>query len=76
MDPITILTITSGALSIVETLAPTIEAMANRGEITPEQQAQVKARLDTLRSSAAFQGPEWVPSQAGGTEGAKDTKGQ
>ncbi len=49
------------ALELTEKLMPQIQAAIQKGEITPEQQAVLKARADAMRLYA-FDGPEWTPS--------------
>ncbi len=51
--------IADGALTMLEKLAPVIAEAAKTGQITPEQQTALKARVDALRGHAAFSGPEW-----------------
>jgi hypothetical protein len=46
-------------------LWPQIQEMARRGEISPEQEEQLKAKLALLRlgkDGPAFSGPEWKPA--------------
>lgn len=64
MDPITILSLASAGLSIVEQLAPKIQQLFASGEITPQQQADLMARYAQLltNSAASFAGSEWTKS--------------
>lgn len=61
MDPITLISLASGAMSMVETLIPAIQKLAQSGEITKEQQQAVLEKYNALVSSgdAMFEGPEW-----------------
>lgn len=65
MDPVTILSIVDSAAQILESLAPELTALKNKGLITDEQQAQLMAGYKSLEQLAAgqFQGPEWAPSK-------------
>ena len=60
MDPLTIITVTNGLIGLLETLVPKIGELVSKGEITPETQAALLARIQKLRSGEAFQGPEWA----------------
>lgn len=60
MDPITIITAASAAATLLQTLLPEIQAMANKGQISPEDQQKLWNSIQGLKSSAAFQGPEWT----------------
>lgn len=53
MDPITIAT---GAISILQTVIPYINEAVKKGQVTPEEQASVLAKLDELRTKSAFTG--------------------
>lgn len=53
------LAIVDGTLTMLERLFPLITQMVQSGEITVEQQAALKARVDALRTPESFQGPEW-----------------
>jgi hypothetical protein len=59
MEVTAIIAIISGAIQIVEAATPTIEALIKSGQISIEDQAKLKAKLDALRQAAAFSGPEW-----------------
>jgi hypothetical protein len=59
MEPLAILAIADGALTIVEKLAPVISDLAKAGQITPETQTALQARIEVLRQHDAFAGPEW-----------------
>lgn len=59
MDPITILALANGALSMVEMLAPKIAELFSKGEITAEQQQLIKDRYAKLHNGGQFDGPEW-----------------
>jgi hypothetical protein len=61
MDPITAIAAVSAALSLVESLIPKIAEWTKQGDISPEQQAELLAKYNSLRSRAdgQFTGPEW-----------------
>lgn len=59
MDPASTIVIANGAMLILETVLPLIKDALSKGEITIEQQAALKARIDALRDKSAFVGPEW-----------------
>lgn len=51
------------ALTILEKLAPSIEAAVQSGQITPAQQQGIYDRANALRpGGTAFSGTEWQPS--------------
>lgn len=54
----------SAILALIALLEPYIADAVKRGTITPEQQATLKARVDSLRAAAGgeYTGPEWEPS--------------
>lgn len=48
------------AISLIEKLLPTIEAAVARGEVTPEQQKEVRDRyLALIADVNRFNWPEW-----------------
>lgn len=51
----------SAALALAEKLAPKIQELFNRGEITFEQQQDLQNRYNRLKAVAdgQFTGPEW-----------------
>lgn len=55
------LALVNAGVGLLETLIPNIAKLVQSGEITPEQQATVRARYLSLRAAgdAAFTGPEW-----------------
>lgn len=55
--------IISAAMSLFDFLEPRIADATASGDITPEQQATLKDRIDKFRAGAGFEGPEWQPSQ-------------
>ena len=64
MDPVLIIGAVNGAIALIEQLAPLIQQMVQKGEITPQQQSNLDARIAALRpGGAAFAGPEWQPSK-------------
>lgn len=56
-----ILTAATGAVSLLQALAPTLQAIAATGNISDSQQASVKAINDALRGPLS--GPEWQLSR-------------
>lgn len=64
MDPATIILITNAALALLDEYLPKVKEMLDSGDITPEQQAALKARIAALRSHDAFAGPEWDTGNA------------
>jgi hypothetical protein len=61
MDPATILSLATVAIDLVEKLLPAIDQLRLKGNITAEQQQQVRARYESLKARAdgQFSGPEW-----------------
>lgn len=61
MDPITALALANAGLALMEQLIPQIQEAAHRGDITVEQQAEVRRRYLSLKARAEgqFAGPEW-----------------
>ncbi len=59
MEAEAVLAIVGGALTILEKVAPQLQAAMAAGNINPEAQAALKGRVDALRLSAVFSGPEW-----------------
>lgn len=59
MDPITILAIISGAQQIIKVAVPEVERLLASGEVSVEDQAKLKAAIDSIRDGSAFQGSEW-----------------
>jgi len=61
MTPANTVLVVTSALTLVEQLLPKITELASRGEISAEQQAEVRARYESLKVKAAgqFSGPEW-----------------
>jgi hypothetical protein len=62
MDPVTLLAVINGAISIIEAAAPGIQAAVKSGEISPDVQAAIQARIAALHLAVAFSGPEWQQS--------------
>jgi hypothetical protein len=59
MEPAAILAIIDGALLIIQKAVPAAQAMFSSGEISAQDQAALKAKIDSLRDGTAFSGPEW-----------------
>lgn len=53
----------SAALALLDFLEPRIADARASGDITTEQQATLKDRIDKFRSGAGFDGPEWQTAQ-------------
>lgn len=64
MDPITIIAALSAGIKLVKELAPVVQDMFNKGQITKEQQEEVMKEFQSLKTGAGgeFAGPEWQPS--------------
>jgi hypothetical protein len=58
------LALAMAALELAEKLWPRINDAIQRGEVTVEEQAALKARIDSLRarSDGQFRGAEWLVS--------------
>jgi hypothetical protein len=59
LDPITILAIISGAQQIIKVAVPEVERLLASGEVSVEDQAKLKAAIDSIRDGSAFHGSEW-----------------
>jgi hypothetical protein len=60
MDPLTALAIADGLVTLLEKLAGPIQEAVKKGQISPETQAALDARIQALRQGGAgFAGPEW-----------------
>lgn len=61
MEAAAIIAAINGAVQLIAALTPLIEQARLKGEISVEQQAELKAAFDSLRSAAGgqFSGPEW-----------------
>lgn len=61
MNPLIILNLANAAMSLIENLLPQIQQFVQKGEVTAEQQAEIKARYESLKARAdgQFSGPEW-----------------
>lgn len=64
MDPITIITMVSAALSFAKEAIPQIQEWVNNGEISKEDQEKLLAEYKSLkdRANGEFSGPEWESS--------------
>lgn len=56
----------SAILALLALVEPYIADAVNKNSISPEEQAALKARVESLRAKASgeFKGPEWQPSTA------------
>jgi hypothetical protein len=61
METTAILAAVNAALDITTQLLPLINQLAAKGEVTPEQQAELLARYNSLKTQAdgQFTGPAW-----------------
>jgi outer membrane protein TolC len=62
MDPVTILSLANAGLPFIEQLITKVQELAANGEITPEQQAEVRAKYLSLKAkveAGPFTEPEW-----------------
>lgn len=61
MNPIAIVQLVNALFSMTEELLPQLSKMSKDGQITPEQQAKLIARYNSLKTRAdgQFSGPEW-----------------
>lgn len=61
MNPLAILATANAALSLLEQLLPLIDGLAAKGEVTPEQQAELLAKYNSLKTQAdgQFTGTAW-----------------
>ena len=61
METTAILAAVNAALDITTRLLPLIDQLAAKGEVTPEQQAELLARYNSLKTQAdgQFTGPAW-----------------
>lgn len=62
MEAAAILAIIDGALTILEKAAPSLEQAVNSGQVSNDVQQGNLDRLNALRLSTAFGGPEWRKS--------------
>jgi hypothetical protein len=59
METAAVIAAVNAAVDLIQALAPSVQAAIAKGEISPEVQAALKTKLDSLRTDAAFTGPEW-----------------
>jgi hypothetical protein len=59
MDPVTILAIISGAQQILKIAVPEVQRLLASGEVSAEDQAKLKAAIDSIRDGSAFTSDEW-----------------
>lgn len=57
--------IANGLIDLLEIVIPQVQQAAQKGQIDPDTQAKLLARIEGLRDirGPAFAGPEWQPSQ-------------
>lgn len=60
MNAVLVIAAINASLALVEKLLPLLKNFS-RGDITPEQQSELRRRYAALRAAgdAAFTGPEW-----------------
>lgn len=63
MEAVVVLSIFELAIGMVEKLTPIIEQLVSKGAITPDQQWELRSRIENIRNGHAFSGPEWTPTQ-------------
>ena len=61
MNPLIILALLDGALTMVEKLTPVVKGLFAKGDITVEQQQALLDRIAALSKDDAFSGPQWKP---------------
>lgn len=54
-----IIAIIDGLISMIEKLAPMVQQLASKGEVTVEQQQALMQRMEDLNKLDLFSGPEW-----------------
>lgn len=59
MTPAMILALIDLAISAIQKLAPVIKELAEKGDITVEQQQERADKIKALQADDLFAGPEW-----------------
>jgi hypothetical protein len=59
MEPAALLAIIDGALLIIQKAVPAAKELFQSGDVTAEQQAALKSRIDSIRDGSAFSGDAW-----------------
>lgn len=59
MSALTIIAMIDGFIAMIERLAPIIQQLAQKGEVTVEQQRMLMDRMGDLDRLDLFTGPEW-----------------
>lgn len=54
--------IIQAVLTLLDWLEPRLAEARKTGEVTPDEQLALHNRIEKFRSSEAFSGPEWEPS--------------
>lgn len=64
MNPLTLISLISASLTLINEAVPEIKRMVDKGDITPEQQKQLLDEIKTMRArtGSIFTGPEAAPS--------------
>lgn len=65
MDPLTAIALANAAIQVLQVLIPEIEKLANKGQVSVEQQQAVMDKYNTLRAqiiAGGFKGPEFEMS--------------
>jgi hypothetical protein len=59
MSATLVVTLVDAAVGLLEKLIPSLKTAFSSGEISVADQQALKDRINKLRSSEAFTGPEW-----------------
>ena len=62
MNAVAVIALFNSLLTAAEQLAPEVKALANKGQISVEDQAAMLAKYNGLKAiveAGPFQGPEW-----------------
>jgi hypothetical protein len=62
MNPAAVLAIIDAATTILEPALQELARLVKAGNITPDMQQARLDKINALRASAAFEGPEWEKS--------------
>jgi hypothetical protein len=61
MNPVLVINALTAGISLVEQFYPQFLELQKQGLVSPEDQAKVAGLVDSIRSGAAFNGPQWKP---------------
>jgi hypothetical protein len=59
VEPAAILAIIDGAMLIIQKAVPAAQQLFQSGDVTAEQQAALKSKVDAIRDGSAFSGDAW-----------------